>query len=194
MYEKLRRNISEKISLSEQEWTLCKTFFAPKKYRKRQYMLQEGDVCKYTAFIEKGVMRSYSIDEKGNEHILQFGLEGWWITDLYSFYTGEPSAYYIDALEDCEVLLITQGQYEEMMSAIPQMERYFRLLLQNRLIAMQRRLSGNLSFTAEQKYQWMTQAFPDIFQRVPQHMIASYLGISKETLSRIRARVASRKD
>lgn len=188
MFERLRQNIEEKISLTVDEWNICKTFFAPKKIRKKQYFLQEGDVCKYTAFIEKGAMRSYHIDEKGNEHILQFALEGWWITDMYSFYTGEPASYNIDALEDSEILQISQQNYEEMMQRVPRMERYFRLLLQNRLIAMQRRLASNLSFTAEQKYIWMTQSYPDIFQRVPQHMIASYLGITKETLSRIRAK------
>lgn len=194
MFEKLSQNIQEKIKLTDEEWQLCKTFFTPKKLRKKQFLLHEGDPCKYTAFIEKGAMRSYSIDDKGSEHILQFALEGWWITDLYSFYTGEPASYSIDALEDCEVLLITSPDYENMMQQIPAMERYYRLLLQNRLIAMQRRLSGNLSYTAEQKYQWLTQSFPDIFQRVPQHMVASYLGITKETLSRIRTRMLHKKN
>lgn len=193
MYERLRRNIEEKVALTEAEWLLCKSLFSPKKLRKKQYFLQEGDVCRYTAFLEKGAMRSYSIDEKGNEHIIQFALEGWWITDLYSFYTGEPSTYTIDALEDSEILQITQPNYEELMKQVPVMERYFRLLLQNRLIALQRRLSGNLSFSAEQKYRWLLQAHPDIFQRVPQHVIASYLGITKETLSRIRGRVSNKK-
>ncbi|HAN65201.1 MAG TPA: cyclic nucleotide-binding protein [Chitinophagaceae bacterium] len=193
MYERLRSNIEEKVPLTEAEWQLCKSLFSPKKLRKKQYFLQEGDVCRYTAFIEKGAMRSYSIDEKGNEHIIQFGLEGWWITDLYSFYTNEPSTYTIDALEDSEILQITQPNYEELMKQVPVMERYFRILLQNRLIAMQRRLSGNLSLSAEQKYRWLLQAHPDIFQRVPQHMIASYLGITKETLSRIRGRVSNQK-
>lgn len=192
MFELLRKSITDKIQLTDEEWAICQTFFAPKKLRKKQYFLQEGDVCLYTAFVEKGSMRSYSIDEKGNEHILQFALEGWWITDMYSFYSGEPSTYHIDALEDCELLLISRSQYEAMMEAVPKMERYYRILLQNRLINMQRRLSGNLSFTAEQKYQWLLQSFSDIFQRVPQHMIASYLGITKETLSRIRSRSGSK--
>lgn len=192
MFELLRKSITDKIQLTDAEWSICQTFFAPKKLRKKQYFLQEGDICQYTAFVEKGSMRSYSIDDKGNEHILQFALEGWWITDMYSFYSGEPSTYHIDALEDCELLLISRLQQESMMEAVPKMERYYRILLQNRLINMQRRLSGNLSFTAEQKYQWLLQSFPDIFQRVPQHMIASYLGITKETLSRIRSRSAGK--
>src|ERR1051325_3311681 len=108
MYELLFQKFDEKIRLTEEEKTLSKSFFLPKKLRKRQYLLQEGDVNKYVAFVEKGMLRSYTVDEKGNEHIIQFAFEGWWIGDQYSFITGEPSIYNIDALEDCELLLLSQ--------------------------------------------------------------------------------------
>lgn len=191
MFEQLFHTINEKISLSAEDLEVIKPFFIPKKIRKRQYLLQEGDVCKYTAFIEKGALRSYSLDEKGNEHVVQFALEGWWIGDQYSVLTGEPSVYNIDAIEDSEVLLISNVSSEAMLEKVPAMEKYFRILLQNNMIAMQRRLVASLSMTAEEKYTRMLNAYPDIIQRVPQHMIASYLGITPETLSRIRKQMST---
>src|SRR5882724_2619882 len=172
----------KKITLTEEEFNLCKPLFSPKKLRKRQFILQEGDVCKYNIFVGKGLLRAYTIDEKGNEHILQFALEGWWTADLYSFFTGEPSLYNIEALEDSELLLITLPSWESLLAKVPVFERYFRILIQNSLIATQRRLLGSLSETAEQKYLKFTKAYPESIQRVPQHMIASYLGITRETL------------
>src|SRR5215203_7141605 len=124
MFELLFQKFDEKVRLTEEEKQLCKAFFQPKKLRKKQYMLQEGDVCKYVAFVEKGMLRSYTIDEKGNEHIMQFAFEGWWISDQLSFLTGEPSIYNIDALEDSELLLLTKQAEEEMMEKIPKFERF----------------------------------------------------------------------
>jgi CRP-like cAMP-binding protein len=193
MFEVLFKTINEKVTLSEEEQETCKSFFTPKKLRKKQYLLQQDDVCKYTAFVEKGVLRSYSIDEKGYEHIVQFAVEGWWISDLYSFFTGEPSTFSIDVLEDAELLLLTRTSNEELLKTLPKMERYFRLLTQNALIAFQRRVVGALSQTAEEKYNKLVSTYPHIIQRVPQHMIASYLGITPETLSRIRKQISLRK-
>lgn len=189
MFEILYQKLNEKILLNEEELQWCKSFFTPKKIRKRQYVLQEGDVCKYVAFVEKGILRSYTIDDKGNEHIMQFAFEGWWIADQYSFLTGEPAIYYIDALEDSELLLLSKQAEEELLLKIPKFERYFRLLLQNSLIATQRRLISSLSQTAEERYQQLISNCPTIPQRVPQHMMASFLGITPETLSRIRKQI-----
>ena len=181
MFEVLFQKFDEKIQLTEDEKQLCKSFFTPKKLRKRQYILQEGDVCKYVAFVEKGMLRSYTIDDKGNEHIMQFAFEGWWISDHYSFLTGEPAVYNIDALEDSELLLLSR-----------QAERYFRILLQNNLIATQRRLISSHSHSAEERYNELINGCPTIPQRVPQHMMASFLGITPETLSRIRKQMATK--
>jgi CRP-like cAMP-binding protein len=193
MFEVLFQKLDEKIQLTEDEKQLCKSFFSPKKLRKRQYILQEGDVCKYIAFVEKGMLRCYTIDEKGNEHIMQFAFEGWWISDQFSFLTGEPAIYNIDALEDSELLLLSQQSEEQLLQKIPKFEKYFRILLQNNLIATQRRLIGSLSQSAEQRYNELISVCSTIPQRVPQHMIASFLGITPETLSRIRKQVASSK-
>lgn len=152
MFDLLYSNIQKKVALSEKEFQQCQSFFTQKKLRKKQYLLQEGEACKYTAFVNKGVLRSYTIDDKGIEHIVQFAMEDWWIADMYSFLTSEPSTYNIDAMEDAELLLITKPAQDEMVLAVPQMERYLRLLMQSNLIALQRRLLSSLNFTAEDKY------------------------------------------
>jgi CRP-like cAMP-binding protein len=191
MFELFSEKIRQQISITDEEFEYCKTLFIPKKLRKRQYLLQEGDVCRYTAFVEKGMLRTFTVDEKGNEPILQFSFEGWWIADLLSFFTEEPSIYNIEALENCELLLITKPSWNQLLEKVPAFERYFRILIQNNLIATQRRLMSSLSESAEEKYKKLIENFPDCLHRVPQHMIASYLGITPETLSRIRGQLAS---
>lgn len=186
MFDKLFTNIKSKIDISDEELSALKPFFTLKKLRKKQYLLQEGDVCRYIAFVNKGILRSYSIDNKGSEHILQFAFENWWISDMHSYLTGEPSIYTIDAIEDAEMLLITNTAKEQLLQKVPKMERYFRILFQNNVIAIQNRLVCSLSQSAEEKYKKMNDEYSAIIQRVPQHMIASFLGITPETLSRIR--------
>ena len=192
MFDLLFANIDKKIALTEEEKALCQTFFTHKKLRKKQYLLQEGDVCKYTAFVNKGLLRSYTVDANGIEHIVQFALEDWWMANMYSFLTGEPSACHIDAMEDSELLLITKPAQDDMVLQIPKMERYLRLLMQSHLVALQRRVISSLNFTAEDKYLQLLSLSPNIVQRVPQHQIASYLGITPETLSRIRRQISMR--
>lgn len=191
MFEFFQKKINETISISDEEFEYAKTLFIPKKLRKKRFLLHDGDPCIYTTFVEKGLLRSFRIDDKGNEHILQFGLQGWWVADLYSFLTGEPSEYNIEALEDSELLLITKPSWDKLLHEVPAFEHYFRILIQNNLIATQRRLMGTMSTTAEERYNKLLQEFPDIAQRVPQHMIASYIGVTRETLSRLRSQLAS---
>ncbi|OUD36110.1 Crp/Fnr family transcriptional regulator [Flavobacterium sp. FPG59] len=175
MFDQLFKSFQEKVTLTPAEMELCKTFFIPKKLRKKQVLLQEGDVCIYNAFVEKG-----------HEHTVQFAIEGWWITDLSSFLTNSHSIYTIEALEDSELLLLTTEARESLMDQIPMFERYQRLLLQNAYIANQARINSTLTETAEEKFIKLGKAYPGIVQRVPQHMLASYLGFTAETLSRIR--------
>jgi CRP-like cAMP-binding protein len=193
MYKQLAKSIGAKVTLNAAEFDVCKTFFIPKKIRKKQTLLLEGDICTYNAFIEKGILRSYTIDEKGHEHIVQFAFEGWWITDLSSFLMGEHSTYTIEAIEDSELLLLTAAAREDLMNALPAFERYQRLLLENAYIALQARVNSALTATAEEKYIKLTTSYPDIVARVPQHMIASYLGLTPETLSRVRKQITLRK-
>lgn len=190
MFELLFQHISRHVSLTAEEWEYTKTMFVPKKLRRRQYLLQSGYVGEYIAFVNKGMLRSYTVDEKGEEHLVQFAPEGWWIGDIYSFLTKEPALYNIDALEEAELLLLSQEAQDQLFDAVPKFERYTRILQRNSLIAMHRRLVLTISMPAEEKYQQMLTNYPNLLQRVPQHMIASYLGVKPETLSRIRKRMA----
>lgn len=193
MYELFFRKFNEKVTLTQTEQDMIKDYLTPKKLRKKQYLLQEGDVCKTIAFVEKGALREYSLHESGSEHIVQFALEGWTIADLYSFITGEPATYNIDALEDAELVLIGKSAHEELLQKVPKYETYTRLNITGAYLAMQKRLTSTISSTLEERYSDFTVLYPDIVQRVPQHMIASYMGFTPETLSRIRRRISSHK-
>ena len=192
MYELFFKEFNQKVVLTPEDEALIKQYLSPKKLRKKQYLLQEGDVCKFIAFVEKGALRQYTIDDGGNERIIQFALEGWTISDLYSFLTKESATYHIDALEDCELVLISKSAHEELLQKVPKYETYTRLQITGAYIAMQRRLTSIISTTPEERYAGFMALYPNIAQRVPQHMIASYMGLQPETLSRIRRRISSK--
>ena len=193
MYQEFFQSLKSKVDFSEEDLAVIKKYLTPKKLRKKQYLLQEGDVCKYVAFVEKGELKSYTIDEKGSEHIIQFALEGWLISDLYSFLTGEPATYTIDAIEDSELILIGQGANEELLKILPRYETWIRFQITGAYIALQKRLTSIISLPLDERYQSLTSIYPDIVQRVPQHMIASYMGLTPETLSRVRRKLTARK-
>jgi|WetSurMetagenome_2_1015567.scaffolds.fasta_scaffold468133_1 CRP-like cAMP-binding protein len=193
IYNVLRRQTAQHIRLTNDEFALATSFFAPKKLRKGQYLLQGGEKCSVLAFISSGCLRSYSIDSAGEEHIDQFAFEGWWMTDMYSYLTGQPAALFIDALEDSEILLIEHDSYEKICTTIPKFEHYFRILLQNNYIASHRRILASIGLSAEERYLRLTETHPEISQRVAQRHIASYLGITPEALSRIRKRISGKK-
>ena len=192
MFELLYSKLHSIIAVSDEEFNYCKTLFLPKKLLKKQFLLQNGEVCRHQAFVEVGMLRSYTIDEKGTEHIMQFSPEGWWVADLSSYITGEPSPFNIEALEDAELLLLSKASWDDLMNKFPKFEHYFRIILQNHLIATQKRLMQSITETAEEKYLRFIEMYPQCLQRVPQHMIASYLGITKETLSRLRKNMVTR--
>jgi CRP-like cAMP-binding protein len=193
IYDLFFQKFNEAITLTKAEQDIIKTHLTPKKLRKKQYLLQEGDISKFVAFVEKGVLRSYSIDEKGGEHIIQFALEGWLISDLSSFLTGKPATYTIDAVEDCELVLISRAANEELLRTIPKYETWLRLQITGAYIALQRRLTSVISLSLEERYACLIELYPHIVQRVPQHMIASYMGLTPETLSRVRKKIQTRK-
>lgn len=188
-FQKLR----ERIPITLQEEDIIKGLVSFKKFRKKQYLLQAGDVCKSLAFVEQGALRAYSIDEKGQEHIIQFALEGWTISDLYSFIADEPSIYNIDALEDTEVVIITKNAWDEIQRQVPQYEAYTRRELIGAYASMQKRITALISLSPDEKYTYFTNLYPNVVQRVPQHMIASFLGLTPETLSRVRKRLFAAK-
>lgn len=190
MFDTLLSHIQNKVDISEEQKTELQSFFMLKKLRKKQYLLQEGDVCKYLSFVSKGLLKSYFLDEKGSEHINMFAFEGWWISDFNSFINQEKAVLNIDAIEETELLMITQEDYENLMLKIPVMDRYFRILYQNSLVTKDYRLIVSNSFTAEEKYTQFAQKNPDIIQRIPHNLIASYLGLAPETVSRIRKKIS----
>ncbi|WP_295672055.1 Crp/Fnr family transcriptional regulator [uncultured Mucilaginibacter sp.] len=191
MYERFFQKLNESVDLTSAEKEIITHHLQPKRLRKKQYLLQAGDVCKAIAFVEKGALREYSVDENGNEHVLQFALEGWLISDLYSFITGEPATYNIDALDDCELVLLTKSAQDEILKKVPKFETYTSMQITGAYLAMQKRVNAMISLSPEQRYQNFINLYPNIARRVPQHMVASYLGLSPETLSRIRKRIAT---
>jgi CRP-like cAMP-binding protein len=170
---------------SDEEILIIETF-QPKKLRKKQYFLQEGDVCKHVGFVVKGALRQYSVDSKGVEHIVHLYIENYWAGDRESSIMLTPSKYNIDAWEDTELLIITRAEMLELMQKIPALVEMVRLMDERNAIANQRRLNSTISNTAEKRYEEFAENHPQFIQRFPQHLIASFLGITKETLSRIR--------
>ena len=193
MYDLFFQKFNNTISLTAEEEALLKQYLTPKKIRKKQYLLQEGDVCKHSAFVEKGALRAYVLDEKGDEHITAFALEGWAISDLPSFMRQESAALNIEALEDCELVLISKPAHDELLQKLPKYETYMRIMVTNAYIALQKRMTSMISLTVEERYKEFTQMNQHLSQRVPQHMIASFMGLSPETLSRVRSRLNSKK-
>lgn len=193
MYDVFFQKFNQKIPLTEEEENFVKNYLSPKKLRKRQYLLQEGDVCKSIAFVEKGSMRSYLVDPDGQEHITAFALEGWTIGDLSSFHSEQPTTQSIDALEDCELVLISKSAHDELLRTMPKYETYIRLLITDAYMALQKRTLNMISMSLDDRYKAFIDIYPSIAQRVPQHMIASYMGLSPETLSRIRNRINTSK-
>ena len=191
MYTQINANISRYVSFSEEEFATFNSFLEYKKEPKKTIMLHEGEMCNFEAFVVKGCVRKYYIDANGFEVILQFAIENAWVSDIsFSIYETKPSQVYIETLEDCEFLMFTPESKEELFAKAPRFERAFRILMQRNLAVTQNRLFHTISQTATEKYLEFLELYPTIPQRVPQHYIASYLGISPEFLSKIRARIA----
>lgn len=192
MYELFFQKLKEKVDFSVEDLGTIRNYLTPKKIRKKQYLLQEGDICKYIAFVEKGALRSYTVNEKGIENIIQFAIEGWTISDLNSFLNAEPSTYNIDAIEDSELVLISKSAQEEILKKVPKYETFVRLQLTGAFVAMQKRITSLISLSLEEQYACFNDLYPHIVQRVPQHMIASYMGLTPETLSRVRKKMTQK--
>ena len=188
MYQTLLQYIIDYslMEVSDQEFEMIQAAFKSKKLRKRQYLLQKGDVCKYLSFVCKGAMRQYSVDDKGVEHIVRFGIERWWMADYESFTTNTPCNYDIDAIEDTELLQISSEHLDELKSKVPAVDAMISKMNQRSYVSHQKRIHSSISQTAEERFTDLMNTYPEFLQRFPQNMIASYLGISPETLSRIR--------
>jgi CRP-like cAMP-binding protein len=193
MTEILKQNILKHISLSEIEMMAFCGFFQNKSIKKKEFLLREGEICKFEGFVTKGLFRVYHIDNNGFEQVLYFAIENWWITDMDSFTNEKPSNLYIEALEDSEVLLISKKDKEFAYENLPKIEKLFRVMTQKTHIALQRRIIDNLSKTADQRYIDFIEKYPQLFQRLTNLHIAAYLGISHEFLSKIRKKNSIKK-
>lgn len=180
------------LPLTEGEKQLIASKFQPRLYRKRQYILQEGDVCNVFNFVVSGCLRMYKIDEAGTTHIIQFAIENWWISDMGSFYSEKPSEMSIEAIEDTTVLQIKHDDLLDLYVNAPKFDRLFRVLIEKSLIGMQERLLQTISSDARVRYESFLKQYPQLASRIPNTHIASYLGITPEFLSKIRNERVSR--
>ena len=172
-------------SVTDEQFESVKSLFSPRKVKKGHLLLHEGDMTKLDIFVASGCLRTYTIDNTGKEHIIQFSTENWWTGDL-GFNSDAPAQCFIEALEDSEILVALSNSIEKLIQLIPGMAHYYRSALQKSAAVKNERIVSSLSKTAEERYDDFLKKYPSLMQRVPQHMIASYLGISPETLSRIR--------
>lgn len=188
MIERLVEHINSKIEnkLTESEINLLSNVFHLKKIRKHQFLMQSGEVCKIAAFVVKGALKKYTIDNAGKENILELYIENWWAADKESFMIGTPTPYYIDAYENSELLVISKEDYINKLSNQHFIAKLSAVLTEKQSFQLMKRLHSSQTLSAEQKLEQLQVNYPEFFERFPQHIIASYLGMTKETFSRIR--------
>lgn len=184
--ENIEHYLSEVLEIPKESIAQCGAYYTTKKVKKGEFLLREGEVCAHTYFVEKGLLRMYSVDKNGKEHIIQFAPESWLISDRSSLYFNEKSKYYIEVVEESEVLFLTLDFFQNLNIQFPESIVNNDLLLQRHIRNLQNRVNSLLSDTAEERYLSFIKMYPDILQRVPQWMVASYLGITPESLSRVR--------
>ncbi|MBD1362270.1 Crp/Fnr family transcriptional regulator [Mucilaginibacter sp. ZT4R22] len=189
MLNLLKQNIAKHVALSDGELDEFCHLFHIKTVKKKEFLLREGEVCKFEGFVAKGLFRLYHVDQNGLEQVLYFAMENWWITDIDSFTNEKPSQLFIEALEDSEVLLISKKDKEFAYTNLPKIEKLFRVMTQKTHVALQRRMIDNLGKTADQRYLDFIGKYPELYQRLSNLQIAAYLGISHEFLSKIRKKI-----
>ncbi len=188
MHESIQNYISRFVSLTPEELSVVENCMQLREFPRKTMLLNAGDVCNFEAYVLKGCIREYFIDHKGQELTLEFAVEDWWVSDITSFENQTPSIMYIETLEDCELLVLSRASKDELLARVPKLERMFRLMIQRHLSVLQKRLFRTVSYTAMDKFEEFLRRYPSLPQRVPQHYIASYLGITPEFLSKLRKR------
>ena len=183
------QNISKHISLTPEEELLFLSKTETRNYKSKTIILTAGEVCKHSYFVNSGLLRSFNINDNIVEHVLSFACEGWWIGDMYSLLSQKPGNLFIEVLEDSEVVLLSKENQELLYHEIPKLERFFRILTENSLVANQERLMDNLSLTAEERFEKFCGKYPTLIQKIPQKQIASYIGVTPEFFSKMKARM-----
>ena len=182
-------NIAQHVTLTaeEQELFLSKTEIHH--YKAKTILLHAGEICKHSYFVNSGVLRSFNINDNIVEHVLSFACSGWWISDMYSLLSQKPGNLFIQVIEDAEVIILSKENQEILYKEIPQLERFFRILTGNSLVAHQQRLMDNLSLTAEERFEKFCKKYPDLIYNIPQKQIASYLGVTPEFFSKMKSKM-----
>ena len=183
------QNISKHISLTQEEEFLFLSKTQILNYKAKTIILHSGEICKHSYFVNHGLLRSFNINDSIVEHVLHFACEGWWIGDMYSLISQKPGNLFIEVLEDAEVVLLSKENQEKLYLEIPKLERFFRILTENSLVANQERLIDNLSLSAEERFEKFCKKYPTLIQKVSQKQIASYIGVTPEFLSKMKSKM-----
>ncbi|WP_395049954.1 Crp/Fnr family transcriptional regulator [Flavobacterium sp.] len=182
-------NISKHINLTPQEQELFLSKTETHHYKAKTILLNAGEVCKNSYFVNSGVLRSFNINDNIVEHVMSFACSGWWISDMYSLISQKPGNLFIEVIEDAEVVLLSKENQEQLYHEIPKLERFFRILTENALVANQQRIMDNLSLSAEDRFEKFCKKHPSLMQKVPQKQIASFIGVTPEFFSKMKARL-----
>ena len=181
--------INRVVVLTEEEESILTSLISYRKLLKGQYFLQQGDVCKFSGFVISGCTKTFYVDEEGQEHVVMFSIEDWWTSDMGSYISQKPADFNVQCLENTELVQFSYENQQQMMQEIPAMERFFRIIVERAFVASQKRIVRNMSMSAKDRYLLFRNEYPKIEQRIPQYLIASYLGITKEFLSKIKSQL-----
>jgi len=187
--ELILENIAKHVSLTTEEQALFLSKLETKTYKPKTILLNAGEVCKHSYFVNSGILRSFNINDNIVEHVLSFACEGWWMSDMYSFFSQKPGQLFIEVLEEAEVVSLSKENQEQLYLEIPKLERFFRILIENSLVANQQRLMDNLSLPAEERFEKFTTKYGSLVHKVPQKQIASFIGVTPEFFSKMKARL-----
>lgn len=187
--ELILENIAKHVSLTPEEQALFLSKLETKTYKPKTILLNAGEVCKHSYFVNSGILRSFNINDNIVEHVLSFACEGWWMSDMYSFFSQKPGQLFIEVLEEAEVVSLSKENQEQLYLEIPKLERFFRILIENSLVANQQRLMDNLSLPAEERFEKFTTKYGSLVHKVPQKQIASFIGVTPEFFSKMKARI-----